>query len=270
MNLISNITKTFKSKKTLTLNIFIIINYLGLIFDILYAHSINKFAHWGEYIPLYFCIIATLVIPLSLTLKDKVKNVTLITISIVSIFIGIWGVIFHLESQFFQDISLKSLVYTAPFVAPLSFAGLGFLLLLNQMIPSSSKSWAIWVILLAYIGFLGNFILSLCDHEQNGFFHITEWIPIISSALILGFIPYYIFDKTKTSMKNACHYIVGIQLIVGVLGFILHGIAILKTNFDITFWEKVLYGAPLMAPLLFTILGILMYLGMVAYDEASN
>ena len=38
----------------------------------------------------------------------------------------------HLHSRFFVELTLHSLVYTAPFVAPLAFTGLGFTSMLGH------------------------------------------------------------------------------------------------------------------------------------------
>ena len=40
--------------------------------------------------------------------------------------------------QRFGGVTVRNLVYTVPFVAPLSNAGLGFLLLLNHIMPLSA------------------------------------------------------------------------------------------------------------------------------------
>ena len=105
-----------------------------------------------------------------------------------SVLVGLGGVLYHLESRFFLDRTLKSLTYAAPFAAPLAYTGLGFLLLMNRMVAARSAEWARWVIFLALGGFFGNFVLSLTDHASNGFFAKTEWIPVISSALATGFL----------------------------------------------------------------------------------
>ena len=39
--------------------------------------------------------------------------------------VGLAGLIYHLQSGFFQQQTLRNLVYAAPFAAPLSYAGLG-------------------------------------------------------------------------------------------------------------------------------------------------
>ena len=39
-----------------------------------------------------------------------------------SVLVGLAGVLYHLESRFFLDRTLKSLTYAAPFAAPLAYA----------------------------------------------------------------------------------------------------------------------------------------------------
>src|SRR4029453_11454662 len=60
--------------------------------------------------------------------------------------VGVAGVLPHLESAFFEEQTLKNLVYTAPFAAPLAYTGIGFLLLLNRMVDARTVDWARWVI----------------------------------------------------------------------------------------------------------------------------
>jgi len=67
----------------------------------------------------------------------------------ISILIGLVGVLYHLNSSFFEERTLKSLTYSAPFAAPLAYTGLGFLLLLNRMVDANSMEWPKWVLFMA-------------------------------------------------------------------------------------------------------------------------
>ena len=58
-----------------------------------------------------------------------------------SIAVGLAGVVYHLDSQFFAQWTIQSLVYTAPFAAPAAYAGLGFLLLVNRTVGSGHPEW---------------------------------------------------------------------------------------------------------------------------------
>ena len=51
-------------------------------------------------------------------------------------------------------------MHTAPFAAPLAYAGLGFLLLVNRMVPRETEEWDWWVVFFALGGFLGVFVLA--------------------------------------------------------------------------------------------------------------
>src|SRR5262249_43728213 len=105
-----------------------------------------------------------------------------------SVAVGIVGLLLHLESHFFKEATLASLVYTAPFAAPLAYAGIGLLLILNRMVDPESPEWPQAVLLLTLGGFIGNFIFSLADHAQNGFYHSAEWIAVVASSVGVGFL----------------------------------------------------------------------------------
>src|SRR5690625_7429714 len=64
-----------------------------------------------------------------------------LTIGWASIAIGIAGLLWHLQSTFFRAATLKNLVYSAPFIAPLAYTGIGLLLLTNRTIHHRTRSW---------------------------------------------------------------------------------------------------------------------------------
>ena len=115
--------------------LFVLFNLGGLAPDIFLAHSTNSFHSRAEYVPLVFSLAApALLMPAMwalatgrMTLWRVLGNFT----GWVSVFIGITGLVLHLKSQFFQEWTLASLVYTAPFAAPLAYTGIGLLLILN-------------------------------------------------------------------------------------------------------------------------------------------
>lgn len=248
---------------SLLLEIFIIVNLAFLAIDIYSAHMVNDFAHWAEWIPFYFSLIAPvflLPVLFNPNLLSRWNRFAGFFIGWLAIAIGIVGLMYHLESQFFALKTLASLVYTAPFVAPLAYSGLGFLLLLNRMISDSSPSWGVWVVFLALCGFLGNFILSVCDHAQNGFFHWAEWIPVVAAAFAVSFLATFTLRKEDTKFAKLCLFLMAIQLAVGVWGFYYHAKANLGAEGKEVF-ENFVFGAPVFAPLLFANLALLAALG---------
>ncbi len=239
----------------LWIELFVTANLAILAADIFIAHSVNHFAKAAEYIPFYFSLAAPVLLLIVIALKwlwhfkAPWRDVGHL-IGWLSILVGLGGVLYHLESRFFLDHTLKSLTYAAPFAAPLAYTGLGFLLLVNRMVGVKSAEWARWVILLALGGFFGNFVLSLTDHASNGFFARTEWIPVISSAFATGFLIVPLITSVSQRFLDLCVVVMIGQAIVGVLGFWFHMQADLIQPGSNLF-DKIVNGAPPMAPLLF-------------------
>jgi hypothetical protein len=251
----------------LLLELFVVANLAFLAVDILLAHSVNEFARWEEWIP-FACsvgaapaILAALVISGWAPAAGAARG-TGIAVGGVSVAVGGLGLVLHLDSGFFQERTLRSLVYAAPFAAPLAYSGLGLLLLLNRT-EADGREWSRWVLLLAAGGFAGNFALSLADHAQNGFFRWTEWFPVVVAAYAAAFLATAAFARASTVLARTCRAVLGIAMLVGVWGFALHAAADLagpaaspRDNF--------VFGAPVFAPLLFPNLGLLGFLGLNA------
>ena len=239
----------------LWVELFVTVNLAILAADIFIAHSVNHFQKAAEYIPLYFSMGAPVVLAVVLTLRwiwdiEAPWRDVGYAVGWLSVLVGLGGVLYHLESRFFLDRTLKSLTYAAPFAAPLAYSGLGFLLLMNRMVAARSMEWARWVMLLALGGFFGNFILSLTDHASNGFFARTEWIPVISSAFATGFLIIPLLLTVTRRFLDLCLAVMLGQAFVGVLGFWFHMRAnLVEPGHDI--FDKLVNGAPPMAPLLF-------------------
>lgn len=233
--------------------------------DICIAHATNNFRRWPEYIPLVVSLIAPLVLLAGVWLRWHKKREGLWLrggqmVGWTSVVTGLAGVLWHLESSFFLDRTLRSLTYAAPFAAPLAYTGLGFLLLMNRAVRAQSAQWAQWIIFLALGGFFGNFVLSLTDHAGNGFFVKTEWIPVASSALATGFLSILLLQRATRKFLEACVGVMFLQAAVGVLGFWFHLQANLREPGS-SLWEKMVNGAPPFAPLLFPNLVILAWIG---------
>ena len=173
------------------------------------------------------------------------------------------GVLYHLDSQFFYERTLKSLTYAAPFAAPLAYAGLGCLLVMNRMVKHRSEEWAAWVVFFALGGFAGNFVLSLTDHATNGFYRWSEWIPVCSSALAVGFLLVLLLLPTRRGFVGLCAAVLGLQMVVGGAGFLLHVMADAR-GLSGSWFENVIHGAPPFAPLLLPNLAILGMIGLLA------
>jgi hypothetical protein len=245
---------------------FVLVNLACLAPDIYLAHSVNAFRHRAEYVPLYFSLAA----PVLLLAAEVVwlawswRRAWVVLGHLVgwaAVGVGVAGLVLHLGGRFFQERTLDSLVYAAPFAAPLAYTGLGLLLIMNRMVDAESPEWPLWVLLLALGGFVGNFIFSLTDHAQNGFYHKTEWIPVVSSGFAVGFLTVPFFVRVDRSYLWPCVIVLLAQAVVGLVGFYLHTAANLKGPAP-TLWDNTLYGASPLAPLLFPNLVLLAFIGL--------
>jgi hypothetical protein len=252
--------------------LFALFNLGGMAPDIFLAHSTNSFQFRAEFVPLIFSLAAPVILLPAMwalangksSLWRGLGNIT----GWISVFIGIVGLVLHLKSQFFQQGTLASLVYTAPFAAPLAYTGIGLLLILNRSVDASSREWAEWVVFLALGGFAGNFIFSVTDHAQNGFFRPLEWIPIIASALAVGFLTVPLIARVHREFFALCFALLAVQILVGLAGFALHLHADLNASGKNIF-EKVVHGAPVFAPLLFPDLALLGGIGLWVLRQKS-
>jgi hypothetical protein len=264
--------------------LFLVANISFLTVDVAIAHSANDFARPAEWAPVAFSLLAAVALlaaaalagsicpPLPPRAKHPRRAVGTrrwiawvlgLVVGALAVGMGLAGLIFHLQSAFFQQQTLRNLVYAAPFAAPLSYAGLGLLAILNRLVPSRTIEWARWVVFLALGGFLGNFVLSLTDHAQNGFFDGREWIAVVAAAFAVGGLLAALFDYGNRPYLWLCLCMMLVEIIVGLLGWYYHIRAILRSPMN-DVWDKILYSAPVFAPLLFANLAILAVLGLWA------
>jgi hypothetical protein len=245
--------QSWRRDHQLWIEIFVAVNFGGLVFDIFLAHSENHFRRGSEYLPLFFSAAAAAVLAAGVAVRRRwpaVWDDLGHLVGWISVLVGLLGVLLHLDSSFFEERTIRSLTYAAPFAAPLAFTGLGLLLIVNRLVAVDSIEWALWVLLLGVGGFVGNFVFSLTDHAQNAFFNPIEWLPVVSSAFAIGFLLVPLMMRVTVPYLWLCAVVLAAQACVGLLGFGLHAWADLRQPAS-TLFERVLSGAPPMAPLLF-------------------
>jgi hypothetical protein len=242
-----------------------------LAFDVFLAHLANRFEHWSEWVPVLFSALAPLLLLPGLIRRRLgsrwARTAGLIT-GTGAIVVGVSGLVLHLQGSFFVLHTLKSLVYTAPFIAPLSYVGVGLLLVLNRLEASNSEAYSLWVTFLALGGFIGNFGLSLADHAVNGFFHWAEWIPVVAAAFGSSLLLFVCLKPHDRPLLVVAALFMALEIVVGGLGFVLHGLSIPSSA-----WlrpEVLTYRAPPFAPLLFADLGVLALVGLHGLAAAQG
>jgi hypothetical protein len=262
--------------------LFAVANIAFLAVDIALAHAINAFARPAEWIPVGFSLIAPLILGSAMILAGlrpprsnegpasrRVARALGLLTGWGAVAVGIMGLLLHLDSAFFGEQTLKNLVYTAPFVAPLAYTGVGLLLILDRMVDARSVEWARWVVLLALGGFVGNFVLTLADHAQNGFFRPSEWIGVIASAWAVSSLCAVLVVYDNRPLVLLTLAVMVAQVLVGLLGFYLHVAADLRAE-AASLRQRFLYGAPIFAPLLFANLALLATLALWAVVRTQH
>ena len=247
------------------------IGFLGV--DIVLAHLANEFARKIEWAPVVFSAVATpLLLPGAFGSARAIFRHVDRIVALGAIVLGVTGMVLHLESRFFAAATLHDLVYSAPFVAPVSYVGVGLLLLLVHSEDASTATFGPWILFLALGGFVGNLALSLLDHAQNGFFHASEWIPVAAAAYAVAFLALCLVHapgKTSRELFRACVVVMAGEILVGLVGAALHAEANLRHSAMTTMRDWFVFGAPAFAPLLFANLALLSLLGLWATRKAS-
>lgn len=237
-------------------------NLSFLALDVWLAHESNGFANRNEWAPVVFSGAAPLLLLPGLLggLRASGARVLGLIVGIAAITMGVSGMIFHLESAFFERQTLRALVYSAPFVAPLAYVGIGLLLLLVRLERDTNADFGRWVVFLALGGFAGNFALSLLDHAQDGFFRGLEWIPVVAAAYGGGALVPVILGERGRRYLALCVVLMTLEIGVGMLGATLHAFADVH-GVGNTLHDRLVYGAPVFAPMLFADLALLASIG---------
>lgn len=252
--------------------IFALFNIAFLAVDILVAHRENAFARHAEWAPIVFSSVATVLLVPGALGSDRPWAVMLDRlVGWGAIAVGLIGMLYHLESAFFEERTLRNLVYSAPFIAPVSYAGVGLLLVLlrsgDPEVKPESPAFGAWLVVLALFGFAGNFALSVLDHAQNGFFRASEWIPVVAAALAIGALVVTLAQPSSANIRFAW-LVMAIQVVVGLTGAVLHNVASFRGS-AASLVDRFVFGAPAFAPLLFADVAMLAGLGLWAMSRRS-
>jgi hypothetical protein len=244
-------------------------NLLFLLVDVALAHS--SFVHSrAEMIPLAVSALGGTLALLAAVLPEGATARALIWfVAATSIATGVAGLALHLGDDALTHPSLQRLVYSAPILAPLSYAGLGFLLLAAEHARSATARGRL-LLLLAGLGMAGNFFLCLMDHAQNGFWAPIEWISVAAGAAgALALAGAAAVRERTPAEERFVWLLLAAMAGVAVLGAALHLRSVLASSGPTLLW-RFQYGAPVFAPMLFFDLACLGALGLLAARPAAH
>src|SRR5262249_61474678 len=96
---------------------------------------------------------------------------------------------------------------------------------MNRMVNPESAEWARWILLFTMGGFIGNFTFSLADHAANGFFFGVEWVPVVASALAIGFLCVVVLTHVSRWFIDVSAAVLILEAAVGLWGLLCYTLA---------------------------------------------
>ena len=257
-------------------------NLIMLGVDSFLAHGLNLTILPREWIPIVFGIVGGITLFIAGVIAIRKRNLAswLATIVFVlSMVVGVLGAYFHFVRGTLpsaapgEQVSVYLLIWAPPIFAPLAFAGIGFLGIVaawEEMPPTSGKvsfpfgtyqmpfSKTRAYLFLVSLGILAALLSSVLDHARTGWENPWLWLPVIVATLatavsfLLAAVP-----RPLGQTDVVVYFTVMILLIVvGLIGALFHIQADLTTEMVIV-PERFLRGAPFLAPLLFSNMGMI-------------
>jgi hypothetical protein len=258
------------------------INEIFLAIDIYLAHSISGTIRPNEWIPIIFGPIAGGLLLLAglVALKQRPLATLIATVVFVfSIGVGLLGAYFHIVRAILpsgppgQRVTIDLLVWAPPILGPLTFALVGMLgisaawiedppdsgvlvLLAGRRLRlpySKTRAYLFWI----GLGILATVISSVLDHARTHFENPWLWLPTAAGVfgtvvvVTLGAI-----DRPRRADLVIYTLTMLLLIVVGAVGSVLHIGDNLTSRGDLVV-ERFIRGAPFLAPLLFSNMGML-------------
>ncbi len=254
--------------------------FLGL--DTYLSHLINGTIVIREWIPIVFGPVAGLLLLIAGLFARKWRNTASLVASLVllaSVVVGILGTVFHMQLAIRPGappgykVTIPGIIWSPPVLGPLSFAlvgwlgisavwrekptGSGNLMFLNrwslQLPYSKSKAYYYIVSLGAMIATVS----SVIDHARHHFSDPWMWFAaaagLFATCVALGLA---LIEQPDRGDLIGYASAMLLLLIIGPLGLYFHAEANLTADGKFVL-ERFIRGAPMMAPLLFTNIGLM-------------
>ncbi len=264
--------------------------FLGI--DIYLAHKISGTVTPNEWIPIIFGPVAGILLLIAglIALRDRpLATVLASAVMIGSIAVGLLGAYFHVvraalpTAPLHQRISVNLLVWGPPVLGPLMFSLVGLLGISAAWVEQPPESGRLVLIggrriqlpysktraylFMVSLGSLATVISSVLDHARAEFQNPWLWVPTAAGVLATAVAAVVAaVDRPRRPELLAHVGCMALMIVVGVVGLYLH----IQTNLTAggtIVGERFIRGAPFLAPLLFSNIGLLGLVAMLPPQE---
>jgi hypothetical protein len=268
-------------------------NEIFLAIDIYLAHSISGTIVPNEWIPIVFGPIAGTSLLVAGVIAFRYRPLATVIANLVcgvSVVVGLLGSYFHWLRAILpygpagEQVSVSLLVWAPPVLAPWTFSLVGVLGLLAawleepadsgrfrlpgggrlQLPLTKTRAYRLFV----GLGILATLISSVLDHARTNFDNPWLWVPttagVFATVVAVG-----LSLVARPTRSDVITYVVTmvVLILVGTVGAVLHVQADL-TSRSLFVPERFIRGAPFLAPLLFSNMGVLGLLALLDAHES--
>ena len=268
------------------------INEIFLSIDTYLAHQESGTIVSREWIPILFGAVAGLLLLGAglIAIRHRALASLLATVTLVaSIGVGVLGAYFHLAraanpfAPVGERFTLDLLVWAPPVLGPLAFAMVGILGISAAWIeaPAGSGTLVLWrehrihlpysktraYFFIVGMGMVAALVSSVLDHARTGFLDSGVWVA--TAVGIFGMVCAVTMGAIEQPTRfDLLTYVTAMLLLMltGPIGAWFHVRADLTAG-GVIVLERFLRGAPFLAPLLYTNMGLLGLLALVETEE---
>jgi hypothetical protein len=274
---------------------------IGLGVETYLAHLISGDVKPAEAIPVVLGPVFGVILLVALGLRLSRRSVTLTSLIILavaasSVAVGLIGSAFHwsrvVPPPGAPGAALRWdwLIFAPPVLGPLAFAGVGLLAIiavLEDTKPESGKLSLPGIItfntplpqtrqflwLIAF-GLYAATLSSFLDHGRTSFENVFVWIPVVLGtfgAVVTTVMALY--ANHQPSDWFIFFWVMVLMILLGIVGLGLHVNADLPEGTANIVWERFIRGAPVMAPMLFALMGafgLITMVGAETDEQASS
>ena len=281
--------------------IFVAFNQIALGLESYLAHLISGGIKPLESVPVVFGPAAGILLLGVMYLRMAKQKATLSSLLIIgvaaaSVVVGVVGSAFHWDRALTPGVlpgdrvQWDWLIFAPPALAPLSFAGIGLMTIIAALrdtkpetgklelpgvlsfrTPFTQTQQLLWLVAL---GLLAATISAFLDHGRTEFENIFVWTPVILGLLgTVITVLLAVYEKPTRGDYFTFFWVMMLMIGVGVLGLGLHVNTNLAEGSGKIVFDRFIHGAPILAPLLFSnmgLLGIITMIGADVYDTDGN